>query len=165
MGGRGLPSDLSQAVVRDGRFVTSPLEGPIEELLRILERREAAAPVSGAAAGLQNTVIQKGGRALEGEAARLEKLARDPRPEVRRTALWGLARTGRYEVVPVLIDALRDPDPGCAREARRALRTMSRKPDGFGLPETLDAKQLEQEIEKWTEWYWSVRPYDELAEP
>ena len=44
------------------------------------------------------------------------------------------------------------------RKARDALRLLSRKVDGFGLPDDpTDGAKLEA-IEKWKQWYLAIRP-------
>ncbi|MHC4178891.1 MAG: HEAT repeat domain-containing protein, partial [Planctomycetota bacterium] len=97
--------------------------------------------------------------ALLGEhAGKLRRLAGDESAAARRVAVRALARTRNLENVPVLIYALGDADPGVAREARDALRRISRKPTGFDLPEQPTKADRRAAIEKWKAWYLAVRP-------
>jgi hypothetical protein len=152
--------------------------GPIGELLddlvnskdKILEAQDAIIES-----------VQIGGRnsqnELLGQTKRLKKLARHPNPEFRRTAIWLLGRSGDFSHVGIAVRALEDPYLDVVIEARNALCWLSRKPRGFGLPNTplqglaenAPAIQREAAIAKWRtkvsgkwrEWYMSVRPYDQ----
>jgi hypothetical protein len=73
-------------------------------------------------------------------------------------AVRALGRQDKLENVPVLIHALTDPDPRVVKAARDALRLISRKVDGFGLPDGPSADERESVIKKWKTWYRSVRP-------
>ena len=182
-GGRGLPDDLSQVAVEGGQVKTRKLLGPLDELLAELEKPKANRLQSAQQAIVER--IQVGSREeLIGNIPRLIKLVKDPRPEVRRTALWALGRSDDLAHLPLLINALKDKDVGVMVEAHNALCTLSRRPLAFGLPghplEGLpeDASQAEkdaavarwrsQAIKRWRAWYLAVRPYqqrDDLAEP
>ena len=43
-------------------------------------------------------------------------------------------------------------------QARDALRRISRKPAGFGMPDEVSDLDRRQAIEKWEAWYRTVRP-------
>lgn len=154
LAGRGLPGDLSLVTVRRGQLVVPPIKVTLDELLDHLRagdtvRRVELQPEDADAAHVQA----------------LTQLARDPDPEVRERAIWSLGSLRRYEVVPVLIGALEDPDGGVRHEARESLRRLSRKPRGFGLPEAPTPEQVKEAVEKWNRWYRSVRAYDEFNVP
>jgi hypothetical protein len=66
------------------------------------------------------------------------------------------------DAVPTLLYALSDPDETATREARNALRFISRRLNGFGLPDVPSATEKAEAIEKWRNWYLQVRPEAEL---
>jgi hypothetical protein len=69
-----------------------------------------------------------------------------------------LAKARDFDDAPTLIYALTDPDPDVVREARDGLRRISRKLDGFGMPEKPNETELRQAIDQWKRWYRAVRP-------
>lgn len=181
-GGRGLPDDLNKAVLKDGKVESTKDLGPIDQLLAELEKVDS---VDVAAA--QKAIVEKvqlGDREeLIKQKDRLVKLAQHPSLEVRRTAIWALGRTEDLKQAKLLIDALDDSDVDVMVEARNALCILSRKPLGFGLPETpfeevpesATPEQRQAAVKKWREklkenwgkWYYKYRPYearDDLSE-
>jgi hypothetical protein len=61
-------------------------------------------------------------------------------------------------VVPALIYALSDPDQPVRRYARDGLRFISRKFDGFGMPDEPTLSELQQAQQKWRDWYRTMNP-------
>jgi hypothetical protein len=175
-GGRGLPDNLTQITVRQGTVETRKKIGPLETLLAELET-----PRTSELAAVQAAIVHKvqlGEReALIGQTDRLIRLVKSPDAEVRRTALWALARSAEFDVSPVLIGALQDNNADVAVEARNALCWISRRPLGFGLPaDPFDGVEedapeqtrirafgrwRERAISVWSQWYRRVRPYHE----
>jgi hypothetical protein len=179
-GGRGLPDDLSETRF-NGRQVMSK-DQPVQPLDLLL-------------ASLQNTgsldvdqvqeqiveQIQLGDRQeLVGQVDRLLKLIHNPSAEVRRVAVWAIGRSDRMDLVPVLINALDDPDLGVIIEARNALCWLSRKPNGFGnaedplrsLPPDATDQQKKDTVASWHrslvlawgEWCLQNRPFDQRGD-
>ena len=67
---------------------------------------------------------------------RLERLVRGSKSwQARRVAARLLGKSDELRVVPALIFALSDPDQPVRRYARDGLRFISRKFDGFGMPD------------------------------
>jgi hypothetical protein len=175
-GGRGLPDNLLQVQMKDGRVQSRKLVGPVDDLLANLETPDVV-DIEAAQAALVESVQLGDRETLIGQKDRLIKLVRDPRVEVRRTALWALGRSEDLRIAPLLIDALADPDIDVAIEARNALCTLSRKPEGLGLSHDpwagLKGDATDQQRKaaadawksdahrKWRQWYRSIRPYDE----
>ncbi|NOX53402.1 MAG: hypothetical protein GXP27_02990 [Planctomycetes bacterium] len=171
-GGRGLPEDLSKAEARDGRIEARQIDTPLDKLLT-----ELANPKNLDVETAQQQLVQQiqiGHREeLIGKKDLLVKLAKDPRVEVRRTAMWALGRCEDIRLAPILIEGLKDPDLDVAIEARNALCTLSRRPLGFGLPdaprgpkggppdEAAIQKWRAEAVKRWTAWYRSIQPYDE----
>ena len=77
---------------------------------------------------------------------------------VRMTAIKALHKTRDLDNVPTFIYALGDPDARIVRRARDALRLLSRKISGFGLSDNpSDGAKLDA-IERWKDWYLTIRP-------
>lgn len=176
VGGRGLPADLSNAKLNGADVGEKKPRSPIDELLANLEKTvDVDLPT------LQTELVEAvqldQGPELVGQVPRLRKLAVDPRPEVRRTAVWALSRSQDISVAPLLIRGLGDPDVAVVREASFGLCVLSRRPEGIGpaieplegLPEDATEEQRADHLrtwraasmKKWNDWYLKVRPYDE----
>ncbi len=160
VGGRGLPENLSTLQIDQGAVRVRKLKGPVDELLAELENAQSR-QVESAQAALVESIATDNPEGLIGQADRLLKLARDPRVEVRRTVFWALGRSNELRVVPTLIGALSDPDPGCMIEARNALRYISKRIDVREPPDEATPEQKASAISYWKKWYQGVRPYDE----
>lgn len=160
VGGRGLPENLADAQLDRGLVKARKLRGPVDELLAALENAESQT-VESAQAALVDSIANENPESLIGQTDRLLKLARDKRPEVRRTAFWGLGRTSDLRMAPVLINGLRDTDLSCMVEARNALRYLSKRLNYIDLPDEPTDAQRTQAIAQWRKWYQGVRPYDE----
>ena len=94
----------------------------------------------------------------KGELQRLRRLVQSGNSEARRLAVQALARHRDFDNVPVLIFALGDQDATVVREARDALRFISRKFDGFGIPDFPSDEQQQAGVAAWRNWYRSIRP-------
>lgn len=157
LGGRGLPADLNNMTIAQGRVVVRPMSGAIEGMLAVLED-PAATNADAALAGLITRYQAGGPDALRPYKDRFRKLLRDRDPGVRRVACWALGRTGDLDVAPNLIRALRDPDDSVVAEARVGLQVLSRKIDGLGPPRGADAEQKLEAARRWRDWYEASRP-------
>ena len=159
-GGRGLPDNLQEVQLEQGKVAVRKLAGPVDDLLAELENAQSPNVESAQTALVDQALIGQP-EALVGQQARLRKLVRDPRPEVRRTALWALGRTDDLRVAPLLIEALQDDNLDCVVEARNALKYISRQPKDSSLPDQSTAAERAAAAARWTKWYRSIRPYDE----
>ena len=63
-----------------------------------------------------------------------------------------------------LLFAMTDPDKNVVREARDALRFISRRLDGFGLKDNFTEEERNKVVQAWRNWYLQVRPEAELEE-
>jgi len=175
-GGRGLPTDLAAVEVNNGKVETRRLAGDIDDVLLELENPKSIQVESAQAALVEQ--LQFGDREqLVGQAERLKKLVSDPRPEVRRTAVWALGRTGDLSLAGMMVELLQDDDIDVLVEARNALCWISRRPRGVGmpgnplsgLPEDADAQRRQtavrrwkaEAIARWQAWLLEIRPYDQ----
>ena len=179
IGGRGLPDNLGRAELDDGKVKQQKVVGPLDELLAELEKLDTANVASAQAAVVDQ--IQIGDKeALVGQTERLLKLADDPRPEVRRTAIWAIGQTADMGLARLLIEALDEDNLDILVEAQAALRTMSRLPRGQNLPDSpwnnlaADATKAEEDRalkewkkelrNRWRRWYIRTRPYDQRSD-
>ena len=163
LGGRGLPTRLDDLTVAGGRVVVRPMNGAVEGMLKVLEDPKAE-NADAALAGLLAEYGRRGPAVLAPLKDRFRKLLTDKDPGVRRVAAWALARTGELEIVPILINALRDPDPEVMIEVRSGLQLLARKVDGYGPPVGATPEQVLDAIRKWRDWYNTVRPVDQAAD-
>jgi hypothetical protein len=160
LGGRGLPSDLTSLTVAGGRIISRPMNGAVEGMLAVLEdpRTQNA---DAALAGLVNRYQAEGPEALRPHKDRFRKLLTDRDPGLRRIAAWALGRTGDLDVVPVLIDALTDPDQDVVDTARLGLQLLSRKMESLGPPSPSTPDQRAEAARRWRGWYQAIRPLGE----
>jgi hypothetical protein len=160
IGGRGLPDDLNSARIGAKGLETRKPKTPVEELLAQLEN-PAVLDVESGQTELVEQVSTEQIRAIVGQKDRLLKLARDRRPEVRRTAFWALGRSNDLTVAPVLIQGLLDSEAECVVEARNALQFLGRRPIPEPPTDEPTEGQKQAAHKAWRAWYLSVRPYDE----
>jgi hypothetical protein len=157
VGGRGLPANSSEVVLRMGHVVAKPLTGPAEELLARIEDPTHPDYLR-AVEGLEDLSQSADEQTLSAVAKRLRRVAGHASPEARAAALSALARTRNLDDVPLLIEALNDPDPGVFRAARQGLQFISRRISVAARSEQPSGGERAAEIAQWKKWYRSVRP-------
>lgn len=176
-GGRGLPTDLAGADVTGGAVKEKRKPaGPLDELLTDLSKLDPDA-----IADTQSAIVEKiqvGSREeLLGELDRIRKLIVHPDPELRRTAVWAVGRSGDLKDANLLISALNDFNVDVLIEAYNSLSYLSRKIDGVGMDSNPYAELSEfptqaekneamadwkkEALKRWSDWYLRVRPYAE----
>jgi hypothetical protein len=180
IGGRGLPKNLAAVQATGDGVKIRKVDAPVDKLLSELENPKGVEIES-----VQQSIVESvevGDREkLVGQKDRLKRLTRDPRAEVRRTALWALGRCATVHDASTLVKALDDPDINVVIEANNALCWLSRRPNGFGhpadpvaeLPETATEEQRRAAIQTWRtkvrkdwrQWYGKVGPYSERELP
>jgi hypothetical protein len=163
LGGMGLPKNISDLQERNGKVVESPLGGSVEEILAIIEdpnnpelKRLAE---SGQSIPLDNDVTKR-----SGQVTRLRSLVSAGSYESRLVAVKTLSKVRDLDNVPVLLFALTDPDVRIVREADLALRFISRKFRGVGLPDDPQPVDVQAAQKSWKDWYLSIRPDAELLD-
>ncbi len=94
------------------------------------------------------------------QAARVRALVTHKKSQVRIMVVRAIARNRDLDNVPALIFALSDPDKHVIRAARDGLRFISRKFDGFQMPDIVKpkSKDVRKAQTKWKAWYDSIRP-------
>lgn len=155
-GGRGLPTDLSEAELRDGKLVNVKEIPETDRFLELLQEDDGALDSlidSGVSFDLNLPVPQR-----NSVLAALRIKVRQGSYAARRMAIRTLREAKDFDSVPVLIYALSDPDVRVVKEARDALRFISRKIEGFGLPPSPSPMEAKAAAEKWKTWYRSLRP-------
>jgi len=176
-GGRGLPSDLANADVSGGAVKQKrKIEGPLDELLTELSALNPDSIADAQAAIVEK--VQVGNREeLLGELDRIRELISHPNPELRRTAVWALGRSGDLKDANLLISSLNDFNVDVLAESYNSLSYISRKIDGVGLDSNPFAELSEfptqeqknaamaswkkEALKRWSAWYLRVRPYAE----
>ncbi|MBT4694299.1 MAG: terpene cyclase/mutase family protein [Planctomycetaceae bacterium] len=156
-----LPEDAANARIVDGKIVTTQLGGDITTILSMLEDPNAPQfkDMKAIPAVLKLSADEKERQA---QIDRLKTLISQGNPQARRIAIRQFSRERGLDAVPTLLYALSDPDETATREARNALRFISRRLDGFGMPDVPSATEKAEAIEKWRNWYLQVRPEAEL---
>ncbi len=157
IGGRGLPPVGSPLELHDGQLRVKPLKGPADQLLTIVGNPDHP-KFQQALAALEELGEDPDPQMLSKLDRQLRQLAQSDSPEAKVAAVKALAATGKMDVVPLLIRLLEDPDPRVMRTARDALRRLSRRMEGFGLPDQPSPKQRREAVLQWTRWYQTVRP-------
>jgi len=159
LGGRELRGDLTAMTVAGGRVVNRPMNGAVEGMLAVLEDPRANQG-DAAVAGMVERYYLEGPEVLRPYKARFRKMLSDRDPGVRRVALWALAHTSDLDVVPVLVEALLDPDDDVVASAKQGLQLLSRKIDGLGPPPGANLDARRAAAVRWREWYNAIKPLD-----
>ena len=105
LGGRGLPDNIDNMTIAQGRVVVRPMNGAVEGMLSVLGDPRTMNAES-ALAGLIDRYQTGGSKVLAPHKDKLRKLLEDKDPGVRRVACWGLGRTGDLDVAPELIEVI-----------------------------------------------------------
>ncbi len=157
-GGWGFGEDVSKAELgADGSVKTKPIAVAVTDLLNILEGDNADSLADKSLP--EDLQLSEEPVARAAQLDRLERLVRGSRSwQARRVASRLLGKSDEFRVVPALIFALTDPDPMVKRFARDGLRYISRKFEGFGMPDKPSVAQINDAQKKWRAWYLSVRP-------
>ena len=161
-GGKGLPTNTADVTIGDdGNIVKTPFQGQAETLLALLE---TAGDDLDELAGNIEIKLSSDPKKRQDELVRLRRLVSADEFAIRNAAIRALETTRDLENVPIFIYALGDPDRRVVLRARNSLRSLSRKFDGFGLPEDPEDGEKIEAIRKWKEWYLSLRPSAQFIE-
>lgn len=158
--GRGLPGTRGEVRLRDGRVVVTP-DGTLAQALSVLSDPKAASNVetlSIAREVLADAAHTGDASTLAGQSRTLAHLAAHSQGEVQRLAIAALASSGNLDHAPLLIRLLSSEDTQLMLAARDALRTLSRRYEGFGLSVNSTPEERATAIAAWRDWLASVRP-------
>ena len=156
-GGKGFGKDVRNAKLVGGSVKTEPIATAVTDLLKILEEDDAD---SLADKSLPDDLqLAEKGAERAAQLDRFERLVRGSKSwQARRVAARLLGKSDEMRVVPALIYALSDPDESVKRFARDGLRFISRKFEGYGMPDKPSPAQMHEAQKNWRAWYLSVRP-------
>lgn len=154
VGGRGLPKNLAGARFRRGKVVADIDAVGVGDFLAMIDKGESDRLDDLAADPLALIV----GDLSDADADRLEQSLRTGSPKQRLVATRALAKADSLERVPALLYAMTDPDRRVTLAARDALRRLARRPDGFELPDEYTDDERALAVEKWKQWYLTLRP-------
>lgn len=152
--GRGLPSRTSGARLVEGRIVPRVGDTDVDGLMEMIEGDQAA--LLDAMANDPQAIDLSS--LSESDVRRLKQLLRGEDPDARVVAARALGRLGQLGASPDLIYALTDPERRAAVAARDGLRAISRRSQGFGLPDDFDEDERFAVIERWKSWYLALEP-------
>jgi hypothetical protein len=155
-GGQGLPKDTTDIRVTGTKIQGRPVAAEIGQMLDLLEDDEADLEDKSIPDDLKLAADPEARRA---QLDRLQRLVRGSQSwQARRVAARLLGKSEQMDVVPALIYALSDNDTSVRRYARDGLRFISRKFDGFGLPDKPTDAEVKAAQEQWRQWYLTINP-------
>lgn len=157
IGGQGFKGDVSKAKLKNGMAVTEAPAQSVNEMLQLLES-DGADELDGKAladqAKLPDNPVER-----SAQLDRLERLVRGSQSwQARRVSAKLLGTSDDLRVVPALIFALSDPDHVVRQYARDGLRFISRKFEGFGMPDDPTNAELREAQRAWRAWYLTMKP-------
>lgn len=157
IGGYGFGDNVTDAQLINGQSVTKTPAKSVNEMLSLLES-DGADELDGKA--LQdNAVLPTDPVERSAQLDRLERLVRGSRSwQARRVSSRLLSTSDDLRVVPTLIFGLSDGDHMVRKYARDGLRFISRKFEGFGMPDEPTNAEIRDAQRKWRAWYLTMRP-------
>lgn len=162
-GGYGLPPDVANLQERDGKIVDTNISGTIDQLLDILKSGDSPETLrmleQAQAVKLDGTVARR-----QSQIDDLRKVVSAGQPDSRVLAVRAIGTARGLANVPTLLYALTDPHVPVVIEADKALRFVSRKIDGVGLPAQPTGEDIKAARVAWKAWYLSVKPDAELLD-
>ncbi|WP_254513767.1 hypothetical protein [Anatilimnocola floriformis] len=163
LGGMGLPPDVKDLKERNGKLVSAPLTGNIDDLLSILDDPDNA-DVRAMADDKSVIALDADLSRRTGQITKLRAMVSHESYETRIVAVRSIAKVRDLDNVPVLLYALSDPDVRVIREADRGLRFISRKLQGVVELDTPTKEKLATLRSRWREWYVAIKPDAELLD-
>ncbi len=158
IGGRKLPKKLKGATVDEHGQIVPPQPKDLQSLLDDLEKHPDSYD-DDSLAPLYKIPDEKAEPLLKKNAALLRRLVSAKSPQVRLAIVKGLlGKTRDLDNVEVLIYAMTDPVPEVVQSAHAALLRIRRNPNAVALPEKFTEAERRAAIEKWKQWYRSIRP-------
>jgi len=171
--GKGLPTDLTNATVKRGKLVDSPLAGEVDDVVAMLDDTENP-ELARLLESNEDFKLDPDATKRNNQVVKLRSLVSTGNWEARMIAVRGLGKARELDSVPSLLYALTDPDVRVVQEADSALRFISRRFQGVGLgePETTDdgrptqacKRAIQKARDAWRTWYLSIRPDAELLD-
>ena len=91
-------------------------------------------------------------------AEKLRGLLKSDSPDAKIAVAKTLGPSGDLSNVPTLVLLLAEEDKGVVLAARDALRRLSRRIEGFGLPDEYSEIERDKAIKAWKAWYRRIEP-------
>lgn len=156
-GGYGLPKDTTNIRVDGTQIKGEAIATQVTDLLKILES-DGAGDTEGKSLP-EDLELDPDPVARKAQIDRLERLVRGSKSwQARRVAAKLLGKSDEMRVAPALIFALSDPDTVVQKFARDGLRFISRRFDGFGMPDKPTPGDVNEAQKAWRDWYRSTDP-------
>ena len=149
LAGRGLPTNLSRAKMRNGQLIVEQVHTKVDELLSMIDDGDEGA-LDELARDPSQLVVEK---VDEKSARRLQQLVRGGEPEVRLLAVRALGRTRQFRLRADAALRPHRPRRRVVLEARNGLRFISRNFEGYGPPDEFTEQQRFEAIDAWKKWY------------
>lgn len=163
--GKGLPADLANVSVKRGKVIDSALAAEAEDITEMLKDPENP-ELRRILDSNEDFSLDPDSTKRSNQITQLRELVSAGSWEARMIAVRGLGKARDLDNVPSLLYALTDPDDRVATEADAALRFISRKLRGVGMPAepSKDKKAAQEARNAWRTWYLSIRPSAELID-
>ncbi|WP_231615843.1 prenyltransferase/squalene oxidase repeat-containing protein [Novipirellula artificiosorum] len=156
-GSRDLPKDTTQITVDGTQIKGKPVAAEVNSMLALLES-DGADQIEGKSIP-ENLKLATDPKQRAAQIDRMERLVRGSQSwQARRVAARLLGQSDDPRVVPTLIFALTDPDPMVPRYARDGLRFISRRFEGFGMPDEATPADVTEAQRQWRAWYRRMDP-------
>lgn len=163
--GKGLPADLAAVSVKRGKVVDSALAAEAEDIVEMLKDPDNP-ELTRILNSNEDFKLDPDSTKRSNQIVTLRSLVSAGNWEARMLAVRGLGKVRELDNVPSLLYALTDPDERVVLEADNALRFISRKLHGVGMPAEpgKDKKGTQEARTAWRNWYLSIRPDAELLD-
>lgn len=156
-GGRELPGDTTEIRVEGTQIKGRPAAEAVTDLLDILDE-DGGDRLAGQSLP-EDLKLASDPAERKAQLDRLERLVRGSQSwQARRVAARVLGSSDEPRVVPALIYALSDPDTVVRKYARDGLRFISRKFDGFDMPDEPTSDEVREAQAAWRAWYRTIDP-------
>jgi hypothetical protein len=163
LGGFGLPPNVENIQERDGKVIDTDISGEVNQVLDLLKKGNDPA--------ILRMIEDSKAIKLDGDVAKrqsqietLRKVVTSGAPNDRVIAVRTIGGARGLTNVPTLLYALTDPHIPVVVEADKALRFVSRKTEGVGLPLEPTGDDIKAARAAWKAWYLSVKPDAELLD-
>lgn len=163
-GGYGFAADVSNSKLdAEGNATKPDAAQSLDNMLELLEA-SGADKLDGKALA-ENMKLSRDPKKRANEIDQMQRVLKGSQSwQARRVAARVLGTADNFDVAPTLIYALSDPDTEVPRLARDSLRFISRKFEGYGMPDAPDDAQKRDAIFAWQDWYKTVRPDYEFTD-
>jgi hypothetical protein len=163
--GKGLPADLANVTVKRGQIVDAALAAEVEDITKFLEDPDNPDLIK-ILENNEDFKLDPDSTKRSNQIVKLRSLVSAGNWEARMLAVRGLGKVRDLDNVPSLLYALTDPDDRVVLEADAALRFISRKLRGVGMPAepNKEKKEAQDARHAWRNWYLSIRPNAELID-